>query len=99
MTFDFHPDAHAEYLEAASFYESRRAGLGAAFSFAVEGAIQRIIDAPERWREIEQDIRTCRTHTFPYAILYTIEPNSILILAVMHLHREPGYWRDRDSRT
>jgi toxin ParE1/3/4 len=95
MTFEFHPDASLEYREAAAFYESRRRGLGAAFSLEVEAAIQRIVEAPERWRRLEQDVRTCRTHTFPYAILYTIEPDSILIVAIMHLHREPGYWQNR----
>lgn len=97
MTYQFHPDASLEYSEAAAFYESRRSGLGAAFSLEVEATIQRILEAPERWRRVEQDVRRCRTHTFPYAILYTIEPDSVLIVAMMHLLREPGYWRDRTS--
>jgi toxin ParE1/3/4 len=95
MTHDFHPAARVEYREAAAFYESRRAGLGAAFSLEVEATIQRILETPERWRRLEQDVRTCRAHTFPYAILYTVEGSSILIVAVMHLRREPGYWRER----
>lgn len=95
MTFDFHPNASMEYRESAAFYESCHPGLGAAFTLEVEAAIQRIIESPERWRRIEKDVRTCRTHTFPYAILYPIEKDSIFILAVMHLHREPGYWQDR----
>jgi toxin ParE1/3/4 len=97
MTYDFHPEARLEYREAAAFYESCRRGLGAAFSIEVEATIQRILETPERWRHIEQDVRTCRTHTFPYAVLYTVEANSILIVALMHLRREPGYWRSRLS--
>jgi toxin ParE1/3/4 len=95
MTYDFHPEARLEYREAAAFYESRRAGLGAAFSLEVETTIRKILEAPERWRSLEQDVRTCRTRTFPYAILYTLEAESVLIIAVMHLRREPGYWRKR----
>ena len=56
MTYDFHPEARREYREAAAFYESRRPGLGAAFSVEVEAAISRILEAPERWRRIEQDV-------------------------------------------
>lgn len=97
MTFNFHPAARAEYREAAAFYESRRSGLGAAFSIEVEAALTRILNAPDQWRVIEQDVRRCLTHTFPYGILYTIEDNSILIVSVMHLRRRPGYWRDRLS--
>jgi toxin ParE1/3/4 len=44
---------------------------------------------------IDEDIRRCLTQKFPYGILYTIEPDYILILAVMHCSREPGYWKNR----
>jgi plasmid stabilization system protein ParE len=97
MTYKFHPAARADYREAAAFYESRREGLGAAFSIEVEAAIARILEAPNRWRVIEQDVRRCLTRTFPYGILYTIEDDSILIVSVMHLRRKPGYWHDRLS--
>jgi toxin ParE1/3/4 len=97
MTYDFHPDARLEYREAAAFYETRRPGLGAAFTIEVEAAIERALQNPKSWRAIEQDVRRCLTHTFPYGILYTIEGDSILIVAVMHLHRRPGYWRERLS--
>jgi len=99
MTYNFHPAARAEYREAAAFYESRRSGLGAAFSIEVEAAISRILQAPNRWLVIEQDVRRCLTHTFPYGILNTIEPDSILTVSVMHLRRKPSYWRDRLSST
>jgi plasmid stabilization system protein ParE len=95
MTFDFHPEARLEYREAAAFYESRRHGLGAAFSLEVEATIDRILETPTRWRQIEQDIHSCRTHTFPYSILYSLAHDSVLIVAVMHLRRKPGYWRER----
>jgi len=97
MTYDFHPDARLEYRKAAAFYETRRSGLGAAFTIEVEAAIERALQNPKSWRAIEQDVRRCLTHTFPYGILYTVEGDSILIVAVMHLHRRPGYWRERLS--
>lgn len=95
MTYDFHPEALLEYLEAAELYESRRPGLGAAFTREVEAAIERILEAPDRWRSVKQDVRRCLTHTFPYGLLCTIEEDSILIIAVAHGSREPGYWRHR----
>ena len=95
MTYDFHPHAQLEYSEAAGFYEGRSPGLGAAFTVDVEETIARILESPERWRIIERDVRRCLTRTFPYGILYTIERDSILIIAVMHLRRQPDYWRNR----
>jgi len=98
MTYDFHPEARTEYREAAAFYETRGSGLGAAFTIEVEAALSRIVENPESYRVIEDDVRRCLTHTFPYGLLYTIEGDRILIVAVMHLRRAPGYWRDRLSR-
>ncbi|HEY3028037.1 MAG TPA: hypothetical protein VGJ55_17950 [Pyrinomonadaceae bacterium] len=98
MTYDFHPEARLEYREAATFYESRRSGLGSAYTLEVEAAIKRILEAPDRWRVVEQDVRRCLTHAFPFGILHTVEPDSILIIAVMNLRRKPGYWHSRLSR-
>ena len=95
MTYTFHPEARLEYLEAVQYYEQRRGGLGAGFTIEVEAAIERILEAPTRWPVLEQDVRRCLTHTFPYGILYTVEGDSILILAVMHCSRRPSYWKDR----
>jgi plasmid stabilization system protein ParE len=96
MTYDFHPEARMEYREAAVFYETSQPGFGALFTLEIEATIERILESPKRWPVIEQDVRRCLSHTFPYGILYTIEANeSVLILAVMHLRRRPGYWRRR----
>lgn len=47
---------------------------------------------------MEDDIRRFLVRRFPYGILYTIEADHILILAIMHLSREPGYWRHRVAK-
>jgi toxin ParE1/3/4 len=95
MKFAFHPDARLEYRDAAAFYENARAGLGAAFTRQIEAALEAICVAPERWPIFEGETRRCVTRRFPYAVLYSIEPDRILILAVMHCSRRPGYWRQR----
>lgn len=97
MKFEFHPDALAEYKDAARDYAARRAGLEQRFIEAVERAIELIVRSPLAWRVLEDDVRRCLTRVFPYAVLYTIEPDHILILAVTHERRQPGYWRERRS--
>jgi toxin ParE1/3/4 len=44
---------------------------------------------------IDDDVRRCLAQVFPYGILYTIETDFVLIVAVMHFSREPGYWKQR----
>jgi plasmid stabilization system protein ParE len=65
------------------------------FIAAVEDAIERILGSPTRWRIMDEDVRRCLTHVFPYGVVYTIEPDFVLIVAVMHCSREPGYWKTR----
>ena len=98
MRYEFHPEALQEYGEAAHWYGARQPQLGLRFAGEVEDAIQRVADAPTRWRVIEEDVRRCLTSVFPYAILYTIEPEFVLIVAVMYCGREPGYWKERLMR-
>jgi len=95
MKYVFHPAALTKYSEAVEFYSQRRVELAQAFINAVEEAIFRIVDSPTRWAFVEEDIRRCLTRQFPYGILYTVEEDYILIVAVMHCSREPGYWKKR----
>lgn len=95
MSYEFHPEALSEFQESAVFYESQQAGLGARFIAAVQSSVDRIVLAPQSCRVMEEDVRRCLTRVFPYAVLYTVERDCIVIVAVMHCHREPGYWHHR----
>jgi len=95
MRVEFHPEALEEYEEAAHYYARQQSGLDFRFIDSVEDAVGVILEDPLRWRVFEEDIRRCFTHVFPYGILYTIETDYVLIVAVAHCSREPGYWRHR----
>ncbi|AUX43028.1 uncharacterized protein SOCE26_044680 [Sorangium cellulosum] len=58
-------------------------------------AVDRIAEAPEQGPELEPGVRRLTLQRFPYGLLYVVEPDRILVLAVMHLRRRPGYWRGR----
>ena len=95
---EFHPEALTEYEEAARFYAAQQPGLDLRFIAAVEGAIAQVCETPERWRIYDGgEVRRCLTRVFPYGILYSAEPAFVLILAVAHCSREPGYWRHRSN--
>ena len=95
MKIRFHPEAQREYEDAVSYYEERQGGLGRRFIFAVEHAFSSIRASPGRWPIMEEDIRRRLTPVFPYAVLYTVEEDHVLVLAIMHCRRKPGYWRRR----
>lgn len=95
MRLEFHPEGLEEFEATTRYYASCRPGLELRFIEAVQSALKQIEDGPDRWRMFESDVRRFLVHVFPYAVLYSIEADFVLILAVMHLRREPGYWRHR----
>ncbi len=95
MRLLFHPEAALEFEEAIRFYRSRGRTLGERFATEVRKTINQILEHPERWRKIETNVRRCLVKVFPYTVFYTIEEDYILILAVMHHKRYPGYWHHR----
>ncbi|MCU0567631.1 MAG: type II toxin-antitoxin system RelE/ParE family toxin [Oculatellaceae cyanobacterium Prado106] len=97
MRYVFHPEALTEYSEAVQYYLTQRTEVAQAFINAVEEAIYKIREFPTRYAVIDEDVRRCMTRKFPYGILYTLEQDYILIMAVMHSNREPGYWKNRRS--
>ena len=97
MRLIYHRDAEAELIEAARFYEQRVPALGAQFLDAADQAVRAILDAPEKWRIIEADVRRFLMPRFPYAIYYRVLPDDVRILAFKHHRRHPDYWRYRLS--
>ena len=91
MKYAFHPEALTEYSKAVQYYAQKRTELGQAFIDAVEDAVYRVRESPLRYPIIQEDIRRCLTQKFPYALLYTVEQDYLLIMAVMHCNRKPGY--------
>ncbi|MES2917432.1 MAG: type II toxin-antitoxin system RelE/ParE family toxin [Pseudomonadota bacterium] len=95
MSFRFHPQALEELERAALHYEDRQAGLGERFVAAIEAAIDSVVAAPETWPALATPVRRRLTRVFPYALLYVPLSDHVLIVAVMHCHQKPGYWRPR----
>jgi toxin ParE1/3/4 len=95
------PPADAELAEATEWYLAQGVepehGLELAERFvdAVERGANLIADQPRLHAEIEPGVRRAVLHDFPYSLIYAIEPDCVLVLAVMHHKRSPGYWRGR----
>ena len=95
MKYWFHPAARTELLESVRYYDSQQSGLGRRFLEAVTDAIHRIQAHPRMYHLVSGAWRQCRVPRFPFGIIYRPKDRRIEIIAVMHLHRKPEYWRDR----
>lgn len=89
-------DAAAEEMtEAAMWYEEKAPGLGADFLTEVQLATDRIASFPQAGALADEQTRRLMVRRFPFGILCRVEAERIVVVAVMHLRRKPGYWRGR----
>lgn len=95
MGFRFHPAAEAEFSDAIGYYEDVDPGLGQDFAVEVYSAVERAVAYPRAWATLEGEVRRVLVRRFPYGVLYSEEEHDIVVLAVMHLHRDPEYWKSR----
>lgn len=84
-----------ERRDAQAFDEMEFSGLGARFVEEVKLTNNRITAHPTAWQVERGEVRRCLLPRFPYKLLYAIEPDHILIIAVAHQHRQPDYWLHR----
>ncbi len=99
MNYSFHPDAEVEFNVSIDYYEECKQNLGLEFANEVYKTIQRILDFPNAWQILDEDIRRCLTNRFPFGIIYYQRNDEIIILAVMQLNREPNYWKERYNKS
>jgi len=95
MRIRFLAAARREFSEAVSYYDSKEPSLGDEFAEEVWETISRIAGHPSAWQQLSSRTRRCLTKKFLYAVIYRAQPNSLLIIAVMHLKRHPDSWRGR----
>jgi len=95
MNLVWNDAARLELIEATSYYGQIDDELSGRFGAAVEAATLRICSTPFMHRRFKREMRKVRVERFPYALVYRIEENGLHLVAVMHLHRRPGYWSER----
>lgn len=89
--------ATQELEDAVRFYELEYVGLGRKFKEEVRKAALRVAEYPKAWSFERGEVRKCLLHKFPYKLMYSMEEDHILIIAVANQHRKPDYWVGRDE--
>lgn len=87
--------AEQEFYDSQDYYEEQQLNLGVKFKQEIYNTLNRIQKFPNMYVEVRKDIRKCVVNKFPFNLLYSIEENHILIIAIAHHHRKPDYWIDR----
>lgn len=86
--------AARELFDAATYYNEREDGLGAAFLDEYERGVGLVTDFPEAWGALDETYRRFLLRRFPFGIIYRRDDEGIVIVSVMHLSRRPDSWRE-----
>lgn len=96
MRLTYTAEARLELVDATRYYHGCRVELGREFFQRIQDAEEDIIRHPQAWRSLGEPYRRKLLKQFPYGLIYHLPaPGWIEVVAVMHLHREPDYWRKR----
>ena len=93
-------EAHEDAAEAARWYEQRQLGLGDDFLDSLTAVYQAIEQQPDRFARLEtapahRNVHRYLLDRFPYYVVYEILAEDVVVLAVAHGRRRPGYWKKR----
>jgi plasmid stabilization system protein ParE len=91
----FRRAARAEFDDAADWYEQRKAGLGAAFTLAVQQVLDQITAQPDFYPQVYRNVREALVSGYPYCVYYQEEPDQVVVLSVFHTARDPSIWQGR----
>ncbi|HEX7828085.1 MAG TPA: type II toxin-antitoxin system RelE/ParE family toxin [Thermoanaerobaculia bacterium] len=98
MKLKLHPEARTDLKEGRAFYRSRSPLAAVSFAQEIDTAMTRIVEAPSRYPEGEHGTREfVLPWRFPYTVVYRVRDNAVVVIAVAHHSKEPGYWRHRLS--
>jgi plasmid stabilization system protein ParE len=87
--------ARDEVREASDYYDAISPGLGLAFKRELRQLLRLVATMPMAWPASGENTRKCLLTRFPYLVIYAPLPRELLVLAIGHQHRQPGYWRER----
>lgn len=93
----FHPDTTEEIKSSFDWYQEQVKGLGFEFVQELDDAFNSIQSLPQTWPKMGLYHRRFILSRFPYSVIYkNVDEKRIYIVAIMHNHRKPGYWNDRN---
>ena len=91
------PEAEADIIEAAVWYEAREHGLGLAFTSEIQAAIQRALLTPLLYLHLREvpHVRRILVRRFPYRVFYIVRADAVVVFAVLHATQHERHWEQR----
>jgi len=93
----FHDAARLEFLDSVSYYETVQPGLGERFRLSILAAVKLACAMPFAGSPYKYGTRRVFPKKFPFSVVYFAGDDEIIIFAISHFKRKPGYWRSRQA--
>ncbi len=95
MRVEFTSEGRIDLFESAAYYESREPGLGLRFRDEIAEVLKNACGAPYLWRERAEGYRRINCPVFTHYVAYVIREETLIVVAIAHGHRQPGFWHER----
>lgn len=95
MTLRLLAAAQHEIHEALTHYRAVSDRTADAFLAALRQAFDRIAERPDAWRALDASLRRIALRRYPYVVIYAVEPDAIVVVAIHHSRRRPPDWQRR----
>jgi plasmid stabilization system protein ParE len=95
LPVDYLPGAWRDFDESFDWYAERSALAAVRFADAVDAALAKVCANPTHFRSNDGVHRECSLKKFPFRIVYRLIEDRVLVVAIAHAKRRPGFWRNR----
>ena len=86
-----------DFTEALCWYAERSQQAAGGFDAEFQRTLEQIAADPERFAHCDDVHRFYLMRRYPYHVIYRAREDELIIVAVAHAKRRPGYWRDQSS--
>ena len=93
----YRPEVEDDVVDAVTWYEDKRPGLGDELLLEYLAAIQRIRDNPLVFAVAASGLRPCRLKRFSYIVHFDVDGDDVLVVALMGGGRDDSAFAHRNG--
>ena len=95
------PAASGDIDQATAYFAANAPAVEGAFASLLRNTLSQIATSPRRFSRLEtnatdREIRRVILWRFNYLVIYEIEHDAPVVLAVVHASRQPDHWQSRE---
>lgn len=90
------PEAQTDVRTALEWYEQKSQGLGKEFLRCMDAVVCHISRSPKLFPEVYKNVRRALIRRFPFSVFYILAEEQIIVLAVLHVRKDPQRWPEHN---